>query len=88
MLDEITRESMGKMQTGFSYDFSIEESGPVGQLYWACTVSDSGSRISAWIGVISMFLGLLGAVLGLIGLPMDITDEGKFRVARPVVGSY
>jgi hypothetical protein len=68
MFDEITRESMGKMQTGFSYDFSIEESGPIGQIVWACTVSDRGARISAWIGIVSVVLGILGAVLGGIGL--------------------
>ena len=67
MLDEITRESMGKIETNFPYEFFIEESGPIAQIWWACTMSDSGPRVSAWIGVISIGLGILGAILGLIG---------------------
>jgi len=68
MLDEITRDSMGKMQTGFAYDFVIKESNFIEQIWWACTVSDRGSRISAWIGVWSLFLGIIGAALGIISI--------------------
>lgn len=68
MLDEITRKAMGGLQEGMSYDFTIKEAGVWGQIKWACTVADSGARISAWIGVISIVLGVLGAVLGGIGL--------------------
>ena len=68
MLDEITREAMGKLQEGFSYDFTIRQAGTWGQIKWACTVADRGARISAWIGVISIALGILGAILGGVGL--------------------
>jgi hypothetical protein len=68
MLDEITRKAMGNLQEGLSYDFAIKEAGIWGHIKWACTVSDRESRISAWIGIISLALGLLGAVLGGISL--------------------
>ena len=68
MLDEITRKAMGNLQEGISYDFAIQDAGIWGHLKWACTVADRESRISAWIGIISLLLGLLGAVLGGIGL--------------------
>jgi hypothetical protein len=68
MLDEYTRESMGKIETGFSYDFFIEESDPLAQVWWACTIADRGARISAWIGVASVGLGIVGLILGLIGV--------------------
>lgn len=67
MLDEITRKAMG-LQEGMSYEFSVKEAGILGQIRWACMVSDRGYRISAWVGVISLALGALGAVLGFIGL--------------------
>jgi hypothetical protein len=72
MLDEITRKAMGNLQVGLSYDFSIKEDGIWGHIKWACTVSDSGARIAAWIGVISLALGLLGAVLGGVGLWISV----------------
>jgi len=68
MLDEITREAMGNLQDGISYDFTIKETGTWGQIIWACTVADQGARIAAWVGVISIVLGILGAVLGGISL--------------------
>ena len=68
MLDEITRKALGGLQEGIGYDFDIREAGTWGHIRWACTVADRGSRISAWIGIISLALGLLGAVLGAVGL--------------------
>jgi hypothetical protein len=68
MLDEITRKAMGDLQEGVSYDFEIMEAGIWGHIKWACTVADRGSRISAWVGIISLALGFLGAVLGAVGL--------------------
>lgn len=68
MLDEITREAMGDLQQGVSYDFTIKETGIWGQIRWACTVADRGARISAWVGVISLVLGIVGAVMGGVGL--------------------
>lgn len=68
MLDAITREAMGDLQEGMSYDFTIKETGTWGQIKWACTVADRGPRISAWIGVISLALGILGLILGGVGL--------------------
>jgi len=68
MLDEITRKALGNLQEGLSYDFMIKQTGIWGHTKWACTVSDRGARISAWIGVISIALGVLGAVLGGVGL--------------------
>jgi hypothetical protein len=68
MLDELTRELLGKMEVGAAYDFSIEQSGPLAQLWWACTTADRGVRISAWIGVTSLALGALGAILGFVSL--------------------
>jgi hypothetical protein len=68
MLDEITREGMGQLQEGITYNFTIRETGIWGQVKWACTVADRGPRISAWIGVISIGLGVIGVVLGGIGL--------------------
>jgi hypothetical protein len=68
MLDEITREALGNLQEGISYEFTITQTGILGQIAWACTVAERGARISAWIGVISVALGLIGAVLGAIGL--------------------
>ena len=68
MLDEITRKAMGDLQEGITYDFQIKEAGIWGHIKWACTVADRGSRISAWVGIISLSLGFLGAVLGGVGL--------------------
>ena len=68
MLDEITREALGNLQEGISYDFTITQAGILGQIRWACTVADRGARISAWIGVISIILGFVGTILGGIGL--------------------
>jgi hypothetical protein len=68
MLDEITRKTMGDLQEGMSYNFSIKEAGIFGHLRWACCVSDRGYRISAWVGIISLGLGLLGAALGGLSL--------------------
>jgi hypothetical protein len=68
MLDEITRKALGDMHEGISYNFEIKEAGIWGHIKWACTVADRGSRISAWVGIISLLLGFLGAVLGGIGL--------------------
>ena len=68
MLDAITREAMGNLQEGMSYDFTIRETGIWGQVNWACRVADRGARISAWIGVISIALGIVGVLLGILGL--------------------
>jgi hypothetical protein len=68
MLDAITREGLGNLQEGISYEFTIKETGIWGQIMWACTVADRGPRISAWIGVISLALGVLGLILGGVGL--------------------
>lgn len=68
MLDDITREVLGKLQVGMSYDFTIEEVGIWGHVKWACTVADRGPRIAAWIGVVSLVLGLVGLLLGIIGI--------------------
>ncbi len=68
MLDEITRKAMGGIHEGMSYEFEIKEAGIWGHIKWACAVADRGSRISAWVGIISLALGLLGAVLGGVGL--------------------
>jgi len=66
-IDEVTRNAMG-IQDGVSYSFSIKSAGLWGHIWWACTVADSGARISAWIGVISVSLGLLGVLLGALGV--------------------
>jgi hypothetical protein len=68
MLDKITRDAMGNLQEGISYDFTIKQTGIWGHIKWACTVADRGARISAWIGVISVGLGVLGLLLGGVGL--------------------
>ena len=67
MLDEHTRKALG-VEDGGSYEFSVEETGIIGHVKWACTVSDRGYRISAWVGIISLALGMLGFILGCIGL--------------------
>ena len=67
MLDEITRKTMGNLQKGISYDFAIKDVGIWGHIKWACTVADRQSRISAWIGIISVLLGSAGAVLAARG---------------------
>jgi hypothetical protein len=68
MLDATTREAMGNLQDGMTYDFTVTKSGIWQQVRWACTVADPGARIAAWIGVTSVILGLAGLVLGVIGV--------------------
>jgi hypothetical protein len=68
MLDALTREAMGNLQEGMTYDFTVTKSGIWQQIKWACTVADPGARIAAWIGVTSVVLGILGLALGVVGV--------------------
>lgn len=68
MLDAITREAMGNLQEGMTYDFTVTKSEIWQQIKWACTVADPGARVAAWIGVTSLILGIVGIILGIVGL--------------------
>jgi hypothetical protein len=74
MLDAITREAMGDLQEGMTYDFTVTKAGIWRQIIWACTVADPGARIAAWIGVTSVMLGIAGLVLGVIGVWLAVKN--------------
>jgi hypothetical protein len=64
LLDDLAREAL-EVKVGSKYDFQINRVGLWGQLRWACSVSDPGARIAAWLGVLSLLLGLLGLAIGI-----------------------
>lgn len=67
LMDDLSRQSLG-VDLGKQYDFEIQIAGIIGKIWWACTVTDPGARIAAWLGVLSVALGFLGVVLGALSL--------------------
>jgi hypothetical protein len=63
LMDDVGRESLS-VGIGQEYEFEIQPAGLLGQVRWACAVTDSAARIAAWLGVFGVGLGAVGAVLG------------------------
>jgi hypothetical protein len=49
----------------------------VGKLKWACTATDTGARIAAWIAMMSGILAIIGLILGGIGLYPALKDIAR-----------
>jgi hypothetical protein len=63
LIDDVGREALA-VASGQEYEFLIEPAGLIGQVRWACNVSDSAGRIAAWLGVWAVGLGAVGVALG------------------------
>src|SRR5205823_4111110 len=66
-LDFVNRNEM-KLKLDEEYDFEIRSTGLWDKLVWACTATEPGARIAAWIAVISGVIGIVGLVLAMVGL--------------------
>jgi hypothetical protein len=61
-MDEKTRNRLGGIKIGESYDFTFTPAGLPGQLRWAWNASETGYRVASRLAVIGLILGLLAFV--------------------------
>jgi hypothetical protein len=61
-MDDRTRNRLGGIKIGESYDFTFARAGWGGQLRWAWTASETGYRVASRLGVIGLILGFLAFV--------------------------
>ncbi len=61
-MDERTRNRLGGIKIGESYDFAFTPVGLRGQLQWAWNASETGYRVASRLAVIGLILGLLAFI--------------------------
>ncbi|SRR5258708_3470217 len=61
-MDDRTRNRLGGIKVGESYDFTFTPAGLSGQLQWAWNASETGYRVASRLAVIGLVLGLLAFI--------------------------
>jgi hypothetical protein len=73
-IDHVNRNEM-RLKLDETHEFTIETTHWWEKLRWACTATDPGARIAAWIAVWSGILGIIGVILGAVGIVPIVKEQ-------------